>query len=103
VNEKTLRPLLWIASSRKDLVAMPLDVRRSFGLSLFAVQEGEKPPSAKPLKGFSGAGVLELIEDDKGNTYRAVYTIRFRDAVYVLHVFQKNLSRVLPRQNTKLI
>ena len=86
---KSIKPLLWIASSRKDLRSLPIAVRRGFGLSLFAVQEGEMPPSAKPLKGFSGAGVLELIEDERGNTYRAVYTVRFTDVVYVLHVFQK--------------
>lgn len=68
---------------------MPVGVRRGFGLSLFAVQEGDTPPSAKPLKGFSGAGVLELIEDERGNTYRAVYTVRFLEVIYVLHVFQK--------------
>jgi phage-related protein len=83
------KQLLWVASSRKDMKALPLGVRRGFGVSLFAVQEGDTPPSAKPLKGFSGAGVLELIEDERGSTYRAVYTVRFNDAVYVLHVFQK--------------
>jgi phage-related protein len=69
--------------------ALPLRVRRGFGLSLFAVQSNETPPSAKPLKGFSGAGVVELIEDEKGSTYRAIYAVRFTDIVYVLHVFQK--------------
>lgn len=68
---------------------LPVTVRRGFGLSLFAVQLGETPPASKSLKGFSGAGVLELIEDAKGSTYRAVYTVRFRDVIYVLHVFQK--------------
>jgi phage-related protein len=89
VQSNSTKPLLWIASSRKDLRSLPTGVRRGFGLSLFAVQEGETPPAAKPLKGFSGAGVLELIEDERGNTYRAVYTVRFADVVYVLHVFQK--------------
>jgi phage-related protein len=69
--------------------SLPVTVRRGFGLSLFAIQCGETPPEAKPLKDFSGAGVLELIEYAKGNTYRAVYTVRFREAIYVLHVFQK--------------
>lgn len=67
----------------------PIGARRGFGLLLFAAQEGEMPPSAKPLKGFGGAGVLELIEDERASTYRAVYTVRFLEAVYVLHVFQK--------------
>jgi phage-related protein len=89
VSDKQVKPLFWIASSRKDMRDFPLGVRRGFGLSLFAAQEGETPPSAKPLKGFSGAGVIELIEDEKGNAWRAVYTVRFHDAVYVLHAFQK--------------
>lgn len=69
--------------------ALPKTVRRSFGIALFAAQIGTTPPIAKPLKGFGGPGVLELIEDDKAGTYRAVYTIRYATAVYVLHVFQK--------------
>ena len=89
MSDETPKPLHWISSSRKDMRGLPVTVRRGFGLSLFAVQLGETPPASKPLKGFSGAGVLELIEDAKGNTYRAVYTVRFREAIYVLHVFQK--------------
>jgi phage-related protein len=84
---------------------MPPGVRRGFGLSPFAVQEREMPPSAKPLKGFSGAGVLELIEDERGNTYRAVYTVRFSDVVYVLHVFQKKSKHGIatPKHEVELI
>lgn len=84
---------------------MPLPVRRAFGLSLFAIQEGERPLSAKALKGFSGAGVLELIEDDRGNTYRAIYTVRFNHAVYVLHVFQKKSKQGIstPKHEIDLI
>ena len=89
VTEIEPRALIWVASSRRDMRAMPKAVRRSFGVALFAVQTGETPPLAKPLKGFGGAGVLELIEDDAGGTYRAVYTVRYATAVYVLHVFQK--------------
>lgn len=91
-----LRPpkrLIWIASSRGDIRGLPNEVRRSFGVALFAVQIGETPPSAKPLRGFGGAGVLKLIEDDASGTYRAVYTVRFDTAVYVLHVFQKKSKR----------
>ncbi len=73
--------------------ALPKEVRRSFGVALFAVQIGETPPAAKPLRGFGGAGVLELVEDDAGGTYRAVYTVRYATAVYVLHVFQKKSKR----------
>ena len=83
----------WIASSRRDMRALPKEVRRAFGVALYAVQIGERPPIAKPLRGFGGAGVLELIEDDAGGTYRAVYTVRYATAIYVLHVFQKKSKR----------
>jgi len=83
------KELVWVGSSRKDLKAFPSAVRRAFGLSLFAAQLGEWPPDTKPLKGFGGTGVLEIIEDHKGDTFRAVYTVRFATGVYVLHVFQK--------------
>jgi phage-related protein len=73
--------------------ALPKEVRRTFGVALYAVQVGEMPPIAKPLRGFGGAGVLELIEDDADGTYRAVYTVRYVTAVYVLHVFQKKSKR----------
>ena len=103
--DETPKPLHWISSSRKDMRGLPVTVRRGFGLSFFAVQLGETPPASKPLKGFSGAGVLELIEDTKGSTYRAVYTVRFRDAIYVLHVFQKKSKHGIatPRHEIDLI
>jgi len=87
------RSVIWIGSSRRDMQAMPREVRRSFGVALYAVQAGLTPPIAKVLKGFGGAGVLELIEDDAGGTYRAVYTVSYASAVYVLHVFQKKSKR----------
>lgn len=83
------KQLLWIGSSRKDMQELASLVRRKFGLELFAAQCGEMPPSAKTLKGFGGASVLELVADDRSGTFRAVYTVKFEDAVYVLHVFQK--------------
>ena len=83
------KPLVWIASSRRDMRALPKRVRRAFGVALWAVQTGETPECAKPLRGYGNAGVLELIEDDQGGTYRAVYTVRYVSAVYVLHAFQK--------------
>src|SRR5438045_4332798 len=83
------KPVFWIASSRKDLKKFPKSVRQTFGQALFDAQTGGKHPDAKPLKGFKGAGVLEVVENDDGNTYRAVYTIKFAGVVYVLHVFQK--------------
>ena len=87
------RPLIWMGSSRRDLRAFPRQVRRDIGQSLYAAQLGEIDPSAKPLKGFSGGSVIEIIADYSGNTYRAVYTVRFADAVYVLHAFQKKSKR----------
>jgi len=85
--------------------ALPFPVRRTFGYSLYAAQLGEKPPDAKPLKGFGGAGVLEVIEDYRGATYRAVYTVRFAGTVYVLHVFQKKSKHGIgtPKQEMDLI
>lgn len=87
VNEE--RPLEWIASSYKDLMALPPDVRRRFGYALSLAQMGDQDDAAKVLKGFGGAGVLEVVEDDVGGTYRAVYTVKFAEAVFVLHCFQK--------------
>jgi len=81
--------IAWLGSSKKDLMALPLDVRKFFGHALDFAQRGGKHDAAKVLKGFGSAGVLEIIEDDQGGTYRAVYTIKFREAVFVLHVFQK--------------
>src|SRR5438552_9143985 len=83
------KPVFWVGSSRRDIRGLPKPVWQTFGQALFDAQTGGKYPGAKPLKGFKGAGVLEVVEDDDGNTYRAVYTIRFAGAVYVLHVFQK--------------
>ena len=87
------KKLMWIGSAKKDLVAMPDDVQDVFGFALHLAQVGEKHDKAKPLKGFGGAGVLEVVERDKDGTYRAVYTVKYADAVYVLHCFQKKSSK----------
>jgi phage-related protein len=84
-----IKPLYWIGSAKKDLAAMPADVQDDFGYALYVAQSGSRHYRAKPLKGFSGAAVLEVVEDYRGDTYRAVYTVRFATAVYVLHCFQK--------------
>jgi phage-related protein len=83
------KPLFWLGSSRKKLSAFPEEVKDVMGYALHLAQLGEKSPAAKPLKGFGGAGVLEVVDDHDGDTFRAVYTVRFADAVYVLHAFQK--------------
>lgn len=87
------RPLEWIASSYKDLMVLPALVRRRFGYALSLAQLGDQDDAAKVLKGFGGAGVLEVVEDDAGGTYRAVYTVKFADVVFVLHCFQKKSKR----------
>lgn len=87
------RPLVWLGSSRKDLRAFPREVRRDIGSALFAAQQGETDPAAKPIKGFGGGSVVEIISDSQGDTWRAVYTIRFAEAIYVLHAFQKKSKR----------
>jgi len=83
------KTLIWIGSSKRDLMSLPLDIRKFFGHALYFAQRGDKHDAVKSLKGFGGAGVLEIIEDDAGGTYRAVYTVKFVEAVFVLHCFQK--------------
>jgi len=87
------RSILWIGSSRRDLRGFPRRVRRDIGLALYAAQQGETDPAAKPLRGFGGAAVLEIVADHKGDTWRAVYTVRYAEAIYVLHAFQKKSTR----------
>lgn len=99
------RPVVFIGSSREDLKSFPEDVKQDIGYGLYEAQRGRKAIAVKPLKGFAGAGVLELIENYSGNTYRAVYTVRFRDVVYVLHCFQKKSKKgtATPNQDIELI
>lgn len=85
--------LIWVSSSLEDLKRFPEPVRKVMGFALFQAQCGGKHLQARPLKGFGGAGVLEIIEDFDGNAFRTVYTVRFADAVYVLHAFQKRSKR----------
>src|SRR5579872_4531924 len=85
----TDKPLEFVGSSKDDLSDFPLEVKRSVGFALRAAQRGGKHPDAKPLSGFGGAGVLEVVSNFDGNTFRAVYTVKFKGVVYVLHAFQK--------------
>ena len=82
-----LKPVEWVGSSLEDLKEFPEEVRQGVGYALYLAQCGEKHPSAKPLKGFNGAGVLEVVEDFDVDTYRAVYTFKLAGVVYVLHAF----------------
>ena len=100
-----IKPVVWIGTSKQDLRKLPDEVQDVFGYSLYLAQSGKKHPSAKPLKGFGGASVLEVVEDYRGDTYRAVYTVKFAEAVYVLHVFQKKATHGIatPRHEIELI
>ncbi len=82
------KPHYWIGSSLKDITRFPTEVQRTVGFALSAAQYGGKHPSAKPWKG-EGPGVLELVENHGGDTFRALYTVPFANAAYVLHAFQK--------------
>jgi phage-related protein len=105
MDEVPLKTVVWVGPTRKDLKALPRAVQRAVGVALYAAQLGETPPDAKVMKGFGGAGVLELIEDHRGDTYRAVYTVRFATKIYVLHVFQKKSKRGIatPQRDIELI
>ena len=97
--------LAWIGNSKKDLMALPLEVRKFFAHALDFAQRGDKHDAAKVLKGFGGAGVLELVEDDTDGTYRAVYTVKFAEAVFVLHCFSKKSKRGIetPKEDIDII
>ncbi len=100
-----LKSVKWISSSRDDLREFPEDVQRMMGYALYLAQLGKKHPDTKPLKGFKGSGVLEVVEDFDGDTYRAVYTVKFEGIIYVLHAFQKKSKRGIatPKQDVALI
>lgn len=87
------RQVLWISSAKNDLMQFPEPVKQTVGYAIHLAQIGLKHDDAKPLTGFGGASVLEVVEDHRGDTYRAVYTVRFEDAVIVLHAFQKKSKR----------
>ena len=100
-----LRPLLWVASSKRDFIEMPEDVIADFGHWLFQVQKGKTPKNAKPLSGFGGAQVLELWRDHADGTFRTVYTIKYEEVVVILHAFQKKSKKGIetPKQDIDLI
>jgi|SRR5271155_4271258 len=83
------RPVFWVGSSRRDLRGFPREVRRDTGRALYATQEGETDPAAKPMRGFGGGSIVEIIANHRGDTWRTVYTVRFAEGIYVLHAFQK--------------
>jgi phage-related protein len=88
-----VKPLVWVGSSLRDLREFPEEVKDEMGFALYEAQCGLKPLAAKPLRGFGGAGVLEIVSDYQTDTYRAIYTVKFDDRVYVLHAFQKKSKK----------
>ena len=104
-HKKPPKSLEFIRSSLKDLKEFPEPVQKEIGFGLHIAQIGLKPDSAKPLQGFGGAGVLEIVEDHAGDTYRAVYTVKFVNMVFVLHAFQKKSKKGIatPKADMNLI
>jgi phage-related protein len=96
------KPCLFVGASRRELQALPAEVQDEMGYALFEAQCGGTPLSAKPLLGFGGRGVLEIVENFDGNTYRAVYTVRFGEAVYVLRAFQKKSKKGIATPKTEI-
>lgn len=88
-----LKTIIWIGSSRTDLKGFPVEVKEVMGYALYQAQLGLKAPSARPLRGFGGASVLEIVANRESDTYRAAYTVKFWDTIYVLHAFQKKSKR----------
>ena len=101
----SVKRLLWVGSSKRDLLSLPDPVMDLFGFALYLAQQGKKHEQAKPLKGFGSAGVLEIVEAWDRNAYRAVYTVRFESAVFVLHIFQKKskIGSETPQADIELI
>lgn len=104
-TKKSSKPVVWIGSSLDDLKEFPEEVQGEMGYALYLAQTEKKHISAKPLKGFGGAGILEIVTNFDGDTYRGVYTVKFAGVVYVLHAFQKKSKRGIatPKQDIDLI
>lgn len=105
MDDRRLRPLNWVGGSFRDYIRFPEPVQEEMGFALYRAQIGERHPIAKTMKGFGGGGVLELAARHDGNAYRAVYTVRFAEAVYVLHAFQKKSKKSVatPRGDIDLV
>ena len=105
ILESEVKPVRWVGSSRRDLKTFPRPVQREVGQALYAAQCGEEYPSVKALKGFGGRAVLEIVASHERETFRAVYTVRFQDAIYVLHAFQKKSKKGIatPQKEVELV
>jgi len=100
-----MKELDWVGSSKKDLLEFPQSIKKEMGHALYMAQEGGKYKDAKPLKGFGGAKVLEIVLDDSNGTFRTMYTVQFEEIVYVLHAFQKKSKTGIktPKQEIDLV
>ena len=100
-----LKCVIWVGQSKKALINLPEEIKQVVGYSLYIAQNGSMPDNAKVLKGFGGAGVIEIIASDNAGTYRTVYTVKMADMVFVLHVFQKKSKQGIktPQQDMELI
>ena len=99
------KPLEWMGNARRVVMGFPKRVRQVVGQALYAAQLGDKHQDAKPLKGFGGASVVEIVSDYDGDTFRAVYTVKFKGVVYTLHAFQKKSKKSIqtPKQELDII
>lgn len=104
-QSEPLKPVEWVGSSKTDLIAFPVDVRKEAGFAIYLAQGGGKSVNAVPMVGFGGASVLEIVMPSKGQTYRAIYTVGFEKAIYVLHAFQKKSKKGIetPQSDLDLI
>jgi phage-related protein len=104
-NDSPLKPVIWVGTSLKDLREFSAPVQDHMGYALYVAQRGGKHQDAKVMSGFGGAGVLEVIKDYRGDTFRAVYTLKYVGTVFVLHAFQKKSKsgRQTPRRDIQLI
>jgi phage-related protein len=100
-----LRPVVWVRSSKEDLRKFPEPAQSHIGFALQVAQRGGKHPDAKPMRGLGGASVIEIVEDYAGDTFRVVYTVKFEEAIYVLHAFKKKskVGAVTPKHELSLI
>jgi len=103
--EATIKPVQWVGSSLRDLRDFPRPVQREIGQALYTAQTGRTDPAAKPMRGFGGVSVMEIVADFDGDTWRAVYTVRFADVLYMLHAFQKKSKKGIgtPQRELEMI
>ena len=99
------KEVIWLGDSLKQIRRFPEDAQRAVGYALYFAQKGDKHKDARPMRGFGGASVLEIVERFDGDTYRAVYTVQFESAIYVLHAFQKKSKRGIatPKEEMELV